>query len=121
MVEMRDATQEDVVQISNATLQRTGRTYAVEADGTLIAVAGYYFDHGRVVMYSMIAPIAKEKSAFYALDIVRSARRVIKEATAFGLPLFTASDETIPGSEKLLQYLGFQHQEGGIWLWPGLH
>ena len=118
MVDIRPATHDDVMRVAKEPLPKTGRTLAIEAKGDLVAITGYYFAQGNVVIYCMVDQIAKEKSDFYALDIVRCGQMIIEEAKKLGMPILAAADRNIPGSDKLLLYLGFQPTLGGIYKWP---
>ena len=121
MLEMRPATRDDVAAVSLEPLQRTGKTYAVVSGEKTVAVTGYYFDQGRVVVYSMITPQAKTESTWYARDVFRMASRVVREAAQLGMPVFAGADEEISGANKLLERLGFNHEGKGVYSWHGHH
>lgn len=119
MAEIRAATPEDILLVAKELMPRTGRAYAVTVNDEPLAVAGYYYDQGRVVLFSSIDRRARQRSSWYAKDVMRVARRVLAEAMALGMPLYAGADPDTPGSAALLEHLGFHPTEKGIYQWAG--
>lgn len=119
MPEIRPATPEDILLVAKEPMPKTGRAYAVTVNDEPLAVAGYYFDQGRVVLFSSIDRRARQRSSWYAKDVLRVARRVLAEAMALDMPLYAGADPDTPGAGELLEHLGFKQTERGIYQWAG--
>ena len=117
MLELRPTTDEDVLYVAKEPMPRTGKAYTVTGNDEPLAIIGYYFESGHVILFSSIDPRAKDHSTWYPWDVVRLAKKIIEEAKELGMPMFAAADPDIPGSEKLLEYLGFTRYQRSTYQW----
>ena len=119
MYSARQATQQDFEALEGP-MRRTSRAMAIERDGELVAVTGYYLQEGRAVLFSAIKPEVREKSGF-SRAMLRFARQLQGEVREMGFQLLAAADPTIPHSARFLERLGFKHEYKEIYSWRGQH
>lgn len=117
MIEIRPATREEVLNFGKDNLHRTSRVWAIVDDGVTKAVAGYYLDNGRAVLWSSIDPNAKQRKG-YARAVLTCARWVKEEARKVGLQMYAVADPAVDGSERLLKHLGFTRGYKETFVWP---
>lgn len=120
MVKTRPATQADFSALGEP-IRRTCWATAVEHDGELVAAFGYYLLEGSVVIFSSIAPTARERVTGYPRHVLRFARALMREASEFGLQILAGADPAIRNSDKLLERLGFEHEYKEVYSWHGQH
>ena len=117
MVKVRTATQEDFKALEGKALPRTVRAIAITYNGELAAVAGHYLQDGCVVLFSKIAPAAREVKGF-GRYVLRFARDALREVRDYGMPVLAQADPSVPRSAELLEHLGFKafYKETYIWV-----
>lgn len=91
-----------------------GRAYAAVLEGRTLGVCGYYHDRARVVLYAKVTPELRR----WKKTIVRGARMAMAAALKVRAPIAAACDPDIPGSERTLLALGFEHVEGNTYWRP---
>ena len=84
-------------------VRRSGRAIAVVLVGKTIGIGGYYFDSGRVVVYSTITPELR----VYRKTIVRGANIVMGMIESVKAPADAVAAE-VPGADNLLEHFGFE-------------
>lgn len=119
MLEIRPATAQDYVAIAGKGFPLTSYAYAIEAEGEVVAVAGHYLKDGSAVVFSRIAPAARERLRFFGRHALNVGRKVTLEAARYGIPVLAEADGNILGSGRLLEHLGFTHEYEGVYLWHG--
>lgn len=117
MFKARPATQQDFEAI-NGPMRMTSRASAFDVNGELMAVAGYYLQNGRAVIFSAIKPEARNVPGF-PRTMLRFARQLLDEVNEIGIGALAAADPEIPQSDTLLKHLGFKHEYREVYSWPG--
>lgn len=118
MIRAVPATQEAVRQVYRGTDPlRSLRGFVFEEDGRPVGVAGLYLDPaGAAVMFfdGEHATVGKNLK-----EVVLAGRALLDMARRDGVPVVSNADENIKGSERLLEFLGFQPWAGRIYRWHG--
>lgn len=91
-----------------------GRAYAAVLDGRPLGVCGYYHGSDRLVLYAKVKPELRR----WKKVIVRGARLVMAEAARVRAPVVALAQDDIPGSGRMLEALGLEHVENGIYWRP---
>lgn len=91
-----------------------GRAYAAVLDGRTLGVCGYYQDRSRLILYSSVTPELRR----WKKVIVRGARLAMAAASRVRAPVAAVAQAEIPGSERMLQALGFEQVEGDLYWRP---
>lgn len=117
MLNIRPANADDLQRQFAAARARTVRAYAVEADGVVIALIGYYLDNGRAVIFSAINDEARKRAGWYPRAVLRCACTIVQEALKLGMPVLAVADPRVPGSDKLLERVGFARDYKDIFVW----
>jgi len=116
-VKIRPATREDFMAFHGETWPRTCRAWAAEADGQLVALAGYALEPGYTYAFSVM----KENHGLPTRLILREARRLFAEMQKHRLPLVARANPELPRAGKFLRSLGFRllqpSLEGDIYQW----
>lgn len=93
----------------------TLRAVAAVKEGRIIGMAGVYVDRkfNRLAMFSHLTDeIRKDRRT-----IARGIRILMGIAARMRLDVHAVADETVPGSEKLLQHMGFVKNTVGVYVW----
>jgi hypothetical protein len=93
----------------------TVRAVVAIRDNRIIGMAGVFVDkrNARLSMFSHLTDeIRKDRRT-----IARGIRSVMKIAKSLRLPIQAVADETVEGSEKLLEHMGFEKTIGGVYIW----
>lgn len=106
------ATRDLLAQIGIEQLPRTVEAFVALQDERPVACAGVYLDGQRMVAFSHLTPEVRADRRV----IVAGYRRMIEIAAGRGLPLHATPDPTVPGSEALLEHMGFQPGPRGVWI-----
>lgn len=116
---IRPIKQSDFDQFPGA-VKRTGYAWAVEENGRMLGIAGYYMHEGKAVLYAEIKNDAREKCLWPARAMLTSGRYVLQKAIDSGLPVYAVADQTVENSRKLLERLGFVdgYKETMVWVQP---
>lgn len=117
MTAVRPASSQDFLALGEA-LPMTARAIAVEVDGKLVAVGGFYLREGSTIIFARIDE-AHRKSPGFGRRLLRCARAVMKDAIDMGLPIAAAADQDIPGADRLLERLGFKQAYKEVYQWHG--
>lgn len=88
-----------------------GRAIAAILDGKTIGIAGYYLDKGRVVVYSKITPTLR----LHKRTIIRGAMIIAGMVDKVQAPAVALAEDETPGSEALLEHIGFERVEENIY------
>lgn len=94
-----------------------GRAVAALLEDRVLGVAGYYHDGARLILYSKVDPELRR----WKKVIVRGARLALAAASRVRAPVAAVADESIPGSRRMLEGLGFSQVEGNLYwrpTWP---
>lgn len=117
MANIRPATQADL-KAMGIKLQRTAHVHAVETQGRLAALFGYYMHEGSIVVFANIEPWTRRQNGF-ARNVLKYARALLEETTKFDMVVLAGADSSIDGSDRLLKRLGFKHELGEVYSWRG--
>ncbi len=117
VVNIRPATKADL-EAMNIRLQHTSVVNAVEWNGELAGVTGYYLKNGYAVLISNTVEQARKRPGFGRL-VLRCARALIEQAKQAGVPMIAAADPEIERSGELLQHIGFRHEYKETFSWRG--
>src|SRR5687768_8357588 len=98
-----EATAQDYVEVYGVPAQLSMRIFQVVEDGVRLALFGYYFTAGCVVVFCKI--IGK----FSARKIYRVAKKCMAKLLATGLPLTALADSELCTASNFLSHLGFRH------------
>jgi len=91
-----------------------GRAYAAVLEGRALGVCGYYHDRSRLILYAKADPELRR----WKKVIVRAAKMALAAASQVRAPVVALCDSEIPGSARMLEALGFEHVEQGIYWRP---
>ena len=84
------------------------------ADGAPAALAGYYAEGGRAVVFCEIRLRANDVRRC-ARHVLRGARAILADVRRAGLPACAVADPAWPSAERLLGHLGFA-PAGPVWV-----
>lgn len=107
------------MKIENATASNTAgfavprrgfHAKVARVDGRTVGIGGYYVDGPRMVVFLELAPQARASP----VTLCRALRQGMNEASARGLSLQAALDESVPGAARLLEHLGFARVAQGV-------
>lgn len=108
---IRPATLEDFVRLKAAP-PKTARAYAVVKDEEVIGIGGVYRDGVSKVLFSELTDeIRRDKRTL--IGLIRAVRSLMRGR------VFSFADPEIPGSEVLLEHMGFEPYEGRFYQWHG--
>lgn len=111
MIEFVPATPQ-IIAKSGARSFKTQRAIAAVDGERILGVGGVYLDGARLVMFCEITDeLRQDKRA-----MVKATRAMMALADR-GLPVYAQADADIPGSDRLLNHLGFESIRDGVWLW----
>lgn len=96
---VRPATREDIEKFSDMPAKPTAKAWAGELDGRLIALAGFAMQNGRWVAFCDLTEDARP----HKMTIMRTAKRIMKEAKAMGIRYLYA--EASPHEENAVRWL----------------
>lgn len=117
MITTRRATEEDMARWYGQKPRWTLRAARLwEADGAPCAIAGYYVDRCRAVVFCEIR-LPPEEVCRHARAVLKGARALLAEVRAVGLPACAIADPAWPRAERLLERLGFARL-GEVWVRP---
>ena len=113
---IRPATREDLASVDGQAPTRTCRAQAVIEDGKCIAVWGVYVMNTRRVLFANFTPAFRKSRRNFVVGI-----KALKQFLAEGpdLPILSRADPEIPGSDVLLEHIGFEHLHGRLYQWHG--
>lgn len=114
MLERVPATREHFERFRGDLPGRTVKAFAVVDGEDVLALAGYYPDQGRVVVFAGIRPEARARPG-YARAVLEHAKAFMGEVTALGLPVHAVPEQGIEGSGRLLAHLGFKPEYKDTW------
>lgn len=92
----------------------TGRAYAAVMEGRTLGVCGYYQDHGRLVLYAQVTPELRR----WKKVILRGAKMTMAAADRLRAPVVAMAQPDVPGSDRTLIWLGFEHVEEELYWRP---
>lgn len=92
-------------------VRRGCRAIAAVLDGKTIGITGFYAENGRVVVFSTITPELRQ----FKKTIVKGARMILEMAMDIKAPINAVAEPETPGSERLLEGLGFVHLDGNVY------
>lgn len=117
MVNIRVATDEDIVKFYGKRPSHSMRAIVGELDGEIIGIAGIFFNGVCIVVFSEILPAARA----YPFGIYKVARRIKDMLVQKSLPAVAIADPKVEGSCALLEHLGFYYiassHSGDIYQW----
>ena len=114
-IEARYARQEDVERWFGGPTRWTLRGARIwERDGEPAALAGYYVDRGRAVVFCEIR-LEAEDVRRCARHVLRGARALLADVRRAGLPACASADPDWPTAGNLLEHLGFV-PAGPLWV-----
>ena len=116
MTNVIPATREAVRQVYGDKPVRSFRGFTFERESRVIGCAGFYLDGSHVVMF-FNGDHEEMKKDLRA--VVVSGRAILELAKQKGLPVYADAEPKIPGSERLLEFLGFKRDEGTVFKWQG--
>lgn len=101
-------------------LKRTAIVRAIDRAGELQAIAGFYVQEGRAVVFSAIKPEARQQPGFRRA-LLHFGRALVKEANDLGYQVLAGADPETPNAARLLEHLGFRQAYREIYLWDQQH
>lgn len=107
MITIRPLTREDI-----PTIQATARGWAVVLDDTVVGTAGVVYTDG-LQAWSELDPVMKK----YPKIIMRLAHKVRDLCRQMNGPVYALADDQYERSGKLLEHIGFVHEEGPLYRW----
>jgi hypothetical protein len=120
MPEIVHATASMIESLHRAPMPRTARVLAaLDDDGNVLGVAGYYPQQGKLVMFAGISDEARAEIRSHRRILIRCARQIMGMAKEHRMEILAYADPEIEGSETLLSHLGFYAIGQGVWEWPG--
>jgi hypothetical protein len=117
MAEIVPATAEMFKQLSDEPAPKTVRAIAAVEGERVLGIGGFYVENGRLVMFAEICRAARSEMRRHKRTLIRAARTLMGMAAAQKLPVYAEADAEIPGSDVLLQHLGFEEQFKGVYQW----
>lgn len=114
MINVLPMNQEYVKAVYGDSPVRSMRGFAFEREGRVIGCAGMYLESSCVVMF-FNGDHEEMKKDLRA--VVTSGRAILELAKQKGLPVYADADPEIPGSERLLEFLGFKRDAGTVFKW----
>jgi hypothetical protein len=112
---IRGATKEDIEQLSQYPIPRTGYAWSVEYKGELVAIAGAYFEYKSAFCFSSSKKDIKCTNKQKWIVVKKLFNKILKESK--GRTIYAFTDNELKTSPTLLKHLGFKEQEEGIWIW----
>lgn len=111
---IRPATAEDIAAFSGLPSKPTIRAWVGEADGKVIALAGFAFSKGRWLAFCDLRPEARK----YKMALARGALRAFAEIKRQGIKyVYAEVDPDEPGAVRWLTSLGFTVDPRNVYLW----
>ncbi|MFA7333353.1 MAG: hypothetical protein WC130_03570 [Kiritimatiellia bacterium] len=108
---IRDATRDDMTAICGKRTGATFRAWAVEKNGTLVAVGGVVYGKPLIIGFSRIAAGAEMKPQ----TVWRLTRKLWNNVMALGHPvIYAIADPDLPTAPAFLERLGFKHIESDV-------
>lgn len=95
---------------------RTVKAFAVVEGDDVLALAGYYPDQGRIVVFAGIREEARARTG-YARAVLSHAKALMQEVGALGMPVHAVPEAGVKGSDRLLEHLGFSPEYKDTWAW----
>ena len=112
-MEIRAATEDDLVALCGEVFPEKIRAMVAVDDDEVLAIAGVRYCYP-VLCFSNIKPALKRSPK----TILRLAYRVLEFVDKCHSPVFAVADENEPTSMNFLAHLGFEHVEGRTFRWP---
>lgn len=111
MPEIVPATPGLVRMLTDKPLPRTVRAIAAVDGDQVLGITGFYAEDGRLVMFAGISDRARAEAG-YKRTVIRCARKIMGMAAERRMPIYAEADADVPGSEILLDHLGFTPLHG---------
>lgn len=120
-LEIVPVTAEHVAQVWDEPAPKTFRGLAVVDGEKTLGVTGIYPDQACFVLVAKIAPEGRERinGGRNLRTLMIAARRVLKLASRWQMPVHAVPDPGIPGATNMLKHLGFAPYFKDTWSWPG--
>jgi hypothetical protein len=113
--ELRPATAADLRDWYGEAPKRSCRAWVIAQDGKLVALAGYSFEPGYILVFS---EVRGEHPKFATW---KYAKKLFANITKYRLPMRAVANPDIPGSDRFLERLGFEFEQetdiGKQYLW----
>jgi len=103
-VTFRHLTQDDVLTLYGKSLACTVQGYAGEKDGALLGIFGVYYEGGRLIAFSEIAPEGKKEKK----GILKGCRLMLTLLDSFNRPSYAVPNRNEPTAMYLLVKLGWK-------------
>lgn len=111
--EIVPATTEQLQAFRGRTLERSVRAVAAVRNGKVLGVAGIYPGSAGWVMFADLSEEVRRDRRL----VVRGYRAVQDLARRRPMPVVAIADPEIPGSDVLLEHMGFQRVAPEVFLW----
>jgi hypothetical protein len=111
--ELVPATAEQLQAFRGQELERSVRAVAAVRDGQVLGVAGIYPGQAGWVMFAELSDDVRRDKRL----VIRGYRAVQDLARRRPMPVVAIADPEIPGSDILLEHMGFQRVAPEVFLW----
>jgi hypothetical protein len=110
MIKLRPATRQDFIDFSGRPPSSTMKVWVIDRDGDILGMGGLCFFESKCVAFSDIKEGVPKKS------VLRCALKVKEMIKEYGQEVWAIRDKKRETSKRFLEYLGFEHFGGDIWL-----
>jgi hypothetical protein len=107
------ATREHIDSFFPVKLEHTCVAFTAFEGDRIIAIAGYFNESHRRVLFSHITDDARQ----YPVALYKTGLKLIKMATKSRIPLQATADNNVEASERFLERLGFVKVSSEVWQW----
>jgi len=116
MLSIEPATREDLKEFYPKSIPSM-RAIVGKKDGKVVGVSGYYIKNETVIVFSDMSEELRQEKSFKRV-MIKAYRIIISMIENTNLPVISVACESIPGSNILLEHMGFKPLIRNVYIWP---